>query len=348
MCTSPLYRIGRFALELGGGNLPPALFSALKSKGQCIIGWREYLDWRDRYLIPDYMFQMLPCGKCTECRIKKSKEWATRCVAEKMTSDGDCWFVTLTYNDTKLHFAECFDRQFAVLDKRDPQLFFKRLRKALYGSKKGNLRYFLSGEYGDRTFRPHYHAIIYNLSIPDLQIYKIVKKTVYYKSDWLQQIWKNGYVVIGKVNNKTCAYTASYTLKKVGFAVSPQSALDRLLQIKDQAITPEYMRCLCASGLIQRPFALMSRRKAIGREYFDQHPQSVENGLPEFPISKISYFDNLVKKLDPFAFEDLKDYRGSIAEAARKQTEACLICPEEVRFMLREEYRDKCRPRNKI
>lgn len=348
MCTSPLYRIGRSALELGGGNLPPALFSALKSKGQCIIGWREYLDWRDRYLIPDYMFQMLPCGKCTECRIKKSKEWATRCVAEKITSSGDCWFITLTYDDYHLFYKSVFDRDFPVLVKRDPQLFFKRLRKALFGSKKGDLRYFLSGEYGDKTFRPHYHAIIYNLPLSDLQVYKVIKKTVYYKSEWLDKIWGNGFVVVGKVNNKTCAYTASYTLKKVGFAVSAQSALNRLFEIKDQPITPEYMRCLCASDLIQRPFALMSRRKAIGREYFETHPDSVENGFPEFPISKICYFDNLVKKLDPFGFEDIKDYRASIAAAARKNTEAKLICPENVRFILKEEYRDKCRPRFKV
>lgn len=290
---------------------------------------------------------MLPCGKCSECRIKKAKEWAARCVAEKMTSSADCWFITFTYDDEHLHYKTVFDHDFPVLDKRDPQLFFKRLRKALFGSKKGNLRYFLCGEYGDTTFRPHYHAIIYNLPIPDLKIYKVINKTVYYKSDFLQHIWINGYVVIGKVNNKTCAYTASYTLKKVGFAVSAQSAMDRLLQIKDQPITPEYMRCLCASDLIQRPFALMSRREAIGKQYFDQHYDEVLNGLPSFNLSKIAYFDNLLKKRDDFCFDDLKDYRSSIAEAARKNTENKLIgVSENLRYFIKENQRDILKPRN--
>lgn len=347
MCKSPLYRITSAVYQLGGGNLPPVLRSM--PKGYKIVGWRDYLDMKNRYLIPDHFFTMLPCGKCSECRIKKAKEWSARCVAEKMTAVGDCWFVTLTYSDDNLKFKSIFDRNFAVLDKRDPQLFFKRLRKNLFGNKAGNLRYFLSGEYGETTFRPHYHAIIYNLTIPDLKLYKVKNRVMYYTSDWLQSIWRLGHVVVGKVNIKTCSYTAAYTLKKVGFSVSKDSALDRLLQIKDQSITPEYMRCLCASGLVQPPFALMSRRKAIGREYFDQHPDEVLDGLPSFNLSKITYFDNLLKKSDDFRFDDLKDYRSSIATAARKNTESKLIgVPENLRYLIKENQRDISKPRSSV
>ena len=81
----------------------------------------------------------------------------------------------------------------------------------------------------------------------------------------------------------------------------------------------------------------MSRRKAIGREYFDNNLDEVLNGLPAFKLSKIGYYDNLLKKEDEFLFDDLKDLRSSIAEGARVMSERRLILPEECRFMLRED-----------
>lgn len=54
------------------------------------------------------------------------------------------------------------------LSKRDIQLFLKRLRKNIYYEfrerkpevAQGSVRYFIIGEYGPTTYRPHYHGII--------------------------------------------------------------------------------------------------------------------------------------------------------------------------------------------
>jgi len=47
------------------------------------------------------------------------------------------------------------------LIKRDVQLFVKRLRKDQDARGLAKIRYYLVGEYGDQTKRPHYHAAIF-------------------------------------------------------------------------------------------------------------------------------------------------------------------------------------------
>lgn len=96
---------------------------------------------------------LVPCGKCLQCRIKKRKEWSMRCLHEMDMYD-DSIFVTLTYDDDYLPPN-------SSLVKADLQKFFKRLRKR----HESKIRYFACGEYGSRTQRPHYHAIIFGMSL---------------------------------------------------------------------------------------------------------------------------------------------------------------------------------------
>lgn len=63
-------------------------------------------------------------------------------------------FVTLTYSD------ECLPKG-GTLAPGDAQKWLKRLRKALYPRK---VRFYLVGEYGDQSERPHYHAAIFGLA----------------------------------------------------------------------------------------------------------------------------------------------------------------------------------------
>lgn len=75
-----------------------------------------------------------------------------------------------------------------TLRKRDFQLFMKVLRRRT-GQK---VRYFAAGEYGDKTFRPHYHAIIFGLHLDDLQLSEFSPLDgpyKYYKSVTLQKCW---------------------------------------------------------------------------------------------------------------------------------------------------------------
>lgn len=111
----------------------------------------------------------VPCGNCILCRIARTREWSTR-----LQMENSCWnesvFLTLTYDDDHVPYTNCGH---LTLRKKDLQLFFKRLRESLYRDlvasnpslpssvlrSRVKLKYFACGEYGDHTFRPHYHAI---------------------------------------------------------------------------------------------------------------------------------------------------------------------------------------------
>ena len=97
---------------------------------------------------------LVGCGKCVMCRIAKRREWTLRLIHESVYWE-DSVFLTLTYSDDYLP-------KNGSLDKRQLQLFIKRLRKSLNGR---SIKYFACGEYGDNTERPHYHLIIFGISL---------------------------------------------------------------------------------------------------------------------------------------------------------------------------------------
>lgn len=157
-----------------------------------------------------YFYQTVPCQQCASCRLDYSREWATRLCLE-LKSNPKALFVTLTYRDTDLHYT---NTGLADLSVRDTQLFWKRLRREFPGTR---IRFYLSGEYGARTCRPHYHAIIYGLDLSDFPDI-IWRSNNYlrqplYSSPKLEKIWSHGNVRIGLVTSRSCAYTARYVNK---------------------------------------------------------------------------------------------------------------------------------------
>lgn len=199
----------------------------------------------------------IPCGKCVGCRLAYSRAWADRCLLE-LKDHNSSYFVTLTYDDDHVPISYYGDPDSGeaiptmTLCKRDLQLFHKRLRKALFGSSEGNIRYFACGEYGDQTLRPHYHDIIFGLELSDLVPYSRSELGyTYYTSEFLSNLWSKGFVVVGEVTWDTCAYTARYVMKKLK---------------GDLADTYDYFN-------IEAPFTVMSRKPGIARNYYDSHPE---------------------------------------------------------------------------
>lgn len=201
----------------------------------------------------------IPCGKCIGCKLDYSRQWADRMMLELETAD-KAIFLTLTYNNENVPFAYDEFGNFTglTLCKRDLQLFMKRLRKH-FGS---GIRFFACGEYGTKTLRPHYHAIIYGIGVDDfpskrnLGTNELHQK--YYTSKLLEDIWSNGFVLFSDVSWKTCAYVARYVTKKVGKELSDINGA-----------CPE--------------FSQMSRRPGIGSEYLRLHPDCFDNSV--IPLS---------------------------------------------------------------
>ena len=114
----------------------------------------------DMYGDEQPLFLVVPCGKCILCREKKANEWVSRAMCETQTSTNIPYFITLTYNDS------CIPKN--GVRKRAAQLFMKRLRvnMARYTGEALNIRFFLCSEYGSKSGRPHYHALLWN--VPNL------------------------------------------------------------------------------------------------------------------------------------------------------------------------------------
>lgn len=129
---------------------------------------------------------VVPCAKCLACLTNKRNEWSFRLMEEYKRSKSAA-FITLTY-----HPKFVPDQG---VDKKHFQKFMKRLRK-----KSGErLRYYAVGEYGTKTNRPHYHAIIFNY---------------YGNENFLQSVWPFGIVHIGKVTEASIKYTTKYVIQR--------------------------------------------------------------------------------------------------------------------------------------
>ena len=58
----------------------------------------------DFILQPNTKKMLIPCGRCTECRLQKTRETATRIVLEALDYT-DNWCITLTYDDSNLTYG---------------------------------------------------------------------------------------------------------------------------------------------------------------------------------------------------------------------------------------------------
>jgi len=130
-----------------------------------------------------------PCGKCMSCRVQRTQEWSIRLMDEASAWESSI-FVTLTYSEEELPKDQ-------LVSKRDLQLFLKRLRK----SYPTPLKYYASGEYGEKTDRPHYHLIIFGMKLTD--------------QNYIETAWNKGRIDVGTVTIESCRYVASYIQKKL-------------------------------------------------------------------------------------------------------------------------------------
>ena len=180
--------------------------------------------------------------------------------------------MTLTYDDE--HVPEDGSLRYA-----DFQKFVKRVRKFIAPER---LRYFVAGEYGERTSRPHYHACLFGVDWPDKVVFRGNGdgRTVY-TSGALDRLWERGFCSTGEVAPASARYVAQYVLKKFNDPVT-------------DGRVPEFCR--------------MSNRRGIGERWFDQwagdvfpHDFIVVDGVKMKPPR---YYDKLLKRRDLVMLEE--------------------------------------------
>lgn len=255
----------------------------------CGTGVSEYLYKGVVYKDP----LKVPCGKCIECRLNYARQWSFRLQAEMLYHDHNS-FITLTYDDNHVPLSESGN---LTLRKSDFQKFMKRLRKHT-GL---DISYYACCEYGENTFRPHYHAIIFGWLPNDLVFNRTNKfGNVLYTSPTLQKLWPFGFSLISEANVRTGGYCARYCTKKLT-GNSAVLAYDNL-------------------G-IQRPCSLMSRRPAIGFQYFLYHIDdiinydklSISTSEGVLTISPPKYFYDKLQLNYPDLYANIKERKEDIS-----------------------------------
>lgn len=158
---------------------------------------------------PDEELQV-PCGQCIGCRLERSRQWAIRCVHESSLYDQNA-FITLTYDPDQLPSNGSLVKHHFVD-------FMKRLRKRFNDRK---IRYYMCGEYGSDDLqptglgRPHFHACLFNVDLPDRVLFSVRDDIKLYSSEILDRLWGKGYTTVGDVTFDSAAYCARYIAKKI-------------------------------------------------------------------------------------------------------------------------------------
>lgn len=319
MCKSPLYAYR--ALHLTTYDNEPCYVwdsevqkSVLKyfPKGICVSVWSSdippkfkflpFEKWQElKEVFPENDYFRIPCGQCIDCRLRYSKEWASRITCESALYENNL-FVTLTYDDEHLPRSKVCPT-LSTLDYRDLQLFLKRFREALRRDFDfSGVRYYAAGEYGDTSQRAHFHICFFNLP------YQLMEQLRYYKtsfcgdiytiSDYIQKIWGKGIVVCGDLNFQSAAYVARYVCKKM-------KGSDKLEELKKLGLANQESR--------------MSLKPGIGADYFhlfkDDIYKNDEMFLPAVGRVCVSrYFDKLMDLDNPIFLAELKAKRAVSAE----------------------------------
>lgn len=246
----------------------------------------------------------IPCNNCVGCRLDRSRSWSTRIMHERREHDLAV-FLTLTYND---HFLP----KGGTLVKRDFQLFMKRLRMYHHynNPEAGKIKYFMCGEYGGKTLRPHYHAIVMGLDFADKKFCKLGKREDrIYTSEKLDELWGLGHCWIGSVTTQSAGYVARYCLDKI----NGEMAYEHYKRFNPETgevwdVIPEFQ----------------AGSQKLGLAHFEQHFEQmykrdscIVQGK-EVPIPK--YYDKKLEQIDPELLADIKEKRKAKALLRKADT----------------------------
>ena len=258
---------------------------------------------------------LMPCKKCMVCMRNYRRMWSYRLMCEARSCE-ESMFLTLTVDDQNLNTV--FPN--GSLTHKPFQDFMKRLRITLargyhydyfppfmndkvlpflpnnlerrYYCRK-QIRYYMCGEYGENTMRPHYHACVFGARFPDSVFQKKVGGNYYYSSPTLKKLWPFGEMsLFSDVTASSAAYVAGYVDKKL---------MRDQKWYTDRGLDPEYVRM--SNGL--------------GIDYFDEHVDELyrfaSDGeffgefhmIGDYSVPAPAYFDDKLALRYPEKFDRL-------------------------------------------
>lgn len=295
----------------------------------------------------------VPCGKCAACQIRKRKEWTTRLFNEASCFDGNCCFITLTYDDDNVP-TTCFnplngadpkmvDRGVAALPLQtllvsDVQKFVKRLRSYLeYRPKfeknrigrdhvQAPIRYYACGEYGSKYRRPHYHILIFGWKPSDMVFFKFHNGHSVCRSAQIEKLWKFGFSTVEPVEGGVAKYCSRYVTKKF-------ARLQDVDPFKD-CVFPEFVLQSVRDGGIGATWFDRNLESCLGKGYIDIQV----NGKSYFKAAIPSYYWRRARERHLSLWLQLRNERMQLL--AQGLPPVSLL--ETLRSVQVEEYRERC------
>lgn len=155
----------------------------------------------------------------------------------------------------------------------------KRLRK------RHDVRFYMCGEYGSLTKRPHYHYCLFGYHFPD----RVPFGDGFDISHELRSLWPFGNSSVGDLTFDSACYTSGYITQKLTGAMAEKEY---------EVIDPDTGEIV----KITPPFNQMSRRGGIGKQFFDQyHGEMYPNDYVVIKGKKAKpprFYDKLFEKMD--------------------------------------------------
>lgn len=130
------------------------------------------------------------------CRFNRRRVWTGRLLLEQL-AHGDSVFATLTIADVPRGHHGPPQRKVWEVDVSYLQDFMRALRLKIAHP----IRFYGVGEYGDKSWRAHYHVALFGVSPLHAQV--------------IQDCWPHGGVHIGDLTRDSAQYIAGYVCKKM-------------------------------------------------------------------------------------------------------------------------------------
>lgn len=167
------------------------------------------------------------CGQCLPCRINRRRLWSHRIMLEALCHTDNC-FLTLTYapESMPISISRNTGKEMGSLEPKDLELWLKRLREAVAPLR---FRFYAVGEYGDTTWRPHYHVCLFGFApcvrgrtLQHFATGERLWNECCPRCRLVGKTWKKGIVDLGELNPSTASYCAEYTVKKMTKFTDPR------------------------------------------------------------------------------------------------------------------------------